>query len=166
MKVGKVFPNLKIVVIDNEDLIAAMSYKSNRNYTLPQLSATLVGCDNGPCAGAVKPGEKVYLTYWLDTVTGPTLTLSSTTLNTVLPQQKYIVLENKTQSQKDIDFTINNLDELVYMRKIESAGYDGYGFYANRFYLLSQVIDPTNITRPVASQWRQTDFTSTSNHHN
>ena len=162
LAVGKVFPNLKIVVIDNEELIAAMSYKSNRNYTLPDLSATLVNCLGGPCDGVVKPGEKAYLTYWLDTNTGSTTVLSATTLNTILPQQRYIVLENKTQSEKDIQFKINNVDELPYMRKIELAGYDGLGFYANQFNLLSQVIDPTNITRPVASQWRQTDFTSTS----
>jgi len=162
LAVGKVFPNLKIVVIDNEELIAAMSYKSNRNYTLPDLSASLVNCLGGPCDGVVKPGEKAYLTYWLDTNTGSTPVLSATTLNTILPQQRYIVLENKTQSEKDIQFKINNVDELTYMRKIELAGYDGLGFYANQFNLLSQVIDPTNITRPVASQWRQTDFTSTS----
>ena len=41
LAVGRVFPNLKIVVIDNEELLAAMSYKSNRNYTLPDLSANL-----------------------------------------------------------------------------------------------------------------------------
>jgi hypothetical protein len=47
------------------------------------------------------------------------------------------------------------------MRKIESPTYDGYGFYANNFYLLSQVVDPDKNSRPVASQWKQTNFTST-----
>ena len=71
----------------------------------------------------------MYLTYWLDTVTGPTLTLSSTTLNTILPQQRYIVLENKTQFRKrHSNFKINNVDDLPYMRKIELAGYDGLWF--------------------------------------
>ena len=162
-KVGKVFPNLKIVVVDDEELIAAMSYKSNRNYTLPDLSATLVNCNDGPCAWVVKPGEKAYLTYWLDTTggSGTTPVLSATTLQSILPQQRYIVLENKTQAQKDIQFKINNIDELPYMRKIESPTYDGYGFYANNFYLLSQVVDPDKNSRPVASQWKQTNFTST-----
>ena len=32
-RIGKVFPDHKIVVIDDEEIIAAMSYKSNRNWT-------------------------------------------------------------------------------------------------------------------------------------
>jgi hypothetical protein len=38
--VGKVFTELKMTVIEDEELVAAMSYKSNRNWTLP----TLNGC--------------------------------------------------------------------------------------------------------------------------
>jgi hypothetical protein len=34
-RIGKVFPDDKIIVIDDEEIIAAMSYKSNRNWTLP-----------------------------------------------------------------------------------------------------------------------------------
>jgi len=34
-RVGKLFPDLKIAVIDDEELVAAMNYKSNRNWTLP-----------------------------------------------------------------------------------------------------------------------------------
>ena len=34
-RIGKVFPDHKIVIIDDEEVIAALSYKSNRNWTLP-----------------------------------------------------------------------------------------------------------------------------------
>jgi hypothetical protein len=34
-RVGKVFPDLKQIVFDDEEIVAAMSYKSNRNWTLP-----------------------------------------------------------------------------------------------------------------------------------
>jgi len=33
-RIGKVFPDQEIVVIDDEEIIAAMSYKANRNWTL------------------------------------------------------------------------------------------------------------------------------------
>ena len=158
--VGKVFPNLKIVVIDNEELVAAMSYKSNRNYTLPDLAGSLVNCNNGPCSGVVKPGETAFLTYWL-TSTGTTSATTFHTLNNSLPCQRYTVLENKTSSEKDIQFRINNVDELPYMRKLDSPTYDGFGFSANKFYLLSQVINTNNTSRPVSSGWKITDFTST-----
>ena len=34
-RIGKVFPDDQIIIIDDEEIIAAMSYKSNRNWTLP-----------------------------------------------------------------------------------------------------------------------------------
>jgi len=37
--VGKVFPALKLFVIEDQELLAALSYKSNRNWTLPSASA-------------------------------------------------------------------------------------------------------------------------------
>ena len=33
--VGKVFPDLKIFVIEDQELLFALSYKSNRSWTLP-----------------------------------------------------------------------------------------------------------------------------------
>ena len=41
-RVGKLFPDLKIAVIDDEELVAAMNYKSNRNWTLPAPKLGLV----------------------------------------------------------------------------------------------------------------------------
>jgi hypothetical protein len=34
-RVGKVWPDLKMITFDDDEIIAAMSYKSNRNWTLP-----------------------------------------------------------------------------------------------------------------------------------
>jgi hypothetical protein len=39
--VGKVFNDLKIFVIEDQDLLFAMSYKANRNWTLPQIGAQI-----------------------------------------------------------------------------------------------------------------------------
>jgi len=38
--VGKVFKDLKIFVIEDQELLFAMSYKSNRSWTLPNYDAT------------------------------------------------------------------------------------------------------------------------------
>ena len=130
--VGKVFPQLKIVVIDNEELIAGMSYKSNRNYTLPDLAAELLTPVNGNCTGVLKAGESLYLTYWLENVgTGTTGTTTVTT--PILPCQRYTVIDNKTNTDKDVQFRIGNLNELPYMRKRENVNYDGFGFFADTF---------------------------------
>ena len=34
-RIGKVFPDSQTIIIDDEEVVAAMSYKSNRNWTLP-----------------------------------------------------------------------------------------------------------------------------------
>jgi hypothetical protein len=158
--VGKVFPQLKIVVIDNEELITAMSYKSNRNYTLPDLAAELVTPVSGNCTGVLKAGESLYLTYWLENVgTGTTGTTTVTT--PILPCQRYTVIDNKTNTDKDVQFRIGNLNELPYMRKREDANYDGRGFFADKFKVLAQVVNKTTQSRPLPSNWKVIDFTST-----
>jgi len=45
--VGKMFNDLKLFVIEDQELLKAMSYKSNRNWTLPRISGGLniVKCD-------------------------------------------------------------------------------------------------------------------------
>ena len=69
-RVGKVFPDYKMVVIDDEELLTAMSYKSNRSWTLPAPRTQKVpagtGCPTGACAtfGAVQtPGSTLHMTY-------------------------------------------------------------------------------------------------------
>ena len=152
LAVGKVFPNEKIVVVDNEELLAAMSYKSNRNWTLPDLKSELMSPVNGECTGTLKPGERLYLTYYMSANSGVTNTL---------PCQRYTTLDNQTASDKDVQFSLVNLDQLPYMRKVESVGYDGKGFYANEFKVLAQVVNPTITQRPDPKLWREIDFTST-----
>ncbi len=61
----------------------------------------------------------------------------------------------------DVSFRLNNIGELPYMRKFELPGYDGRGFFADKFTLLAQSINPNNVSRPDPSLWRAIDFTST-----
>jgi hypothetical protein len=102
----------------------------------------------------------MYLTYWLENVgTGTTGTTTITT--PILPSQRYIVVDNDTNSDKDVQFRINNVGQLPYMRKREDVLYDGYGFFADTFKVLSQIVSISSQSRPLPSNWRVTDFTST-----
>lgn len=152
--VGKVFPQLKLVVIDNDEIVAATSYKANRNWTLPALSAFLTAPSGGTTTGILNVNQTIYLTYQLDNTSGSGLTTS-------LPCQSYIKVTNSSSSSKDISFKINDVDLLPYMRKIESVGYDGLGFFARQFKLVYQIVDDQN-QRPDAGSWKVYDFTSTS----
>lgn len=41
--VGKIFPDLKLFIIEDQELLFAMSFKSNRNWTLPSINLNLIG---------------------------------------------------------------------------------------------------------------------------
>ncbi len=152
--VGKIFPQLKTVMIHDDEIVAAMSYKSNRNWTLPELSATLSAPSGGTSTGILGVNETMYLTYSLDNAG------IASGFTSALPCQKYIKITNTTSTPKDIQFIINNVDLLPYMRKVENVGHDGYGFYAHNFKLLYQTV--ANITdRPDPALWKQLDYTST-----
>ena len=149
--VGKMYPQLKIVVIDDDEIVAASSYKSNRNWTLPELAATLQSPTGTTTSGVLGINDTMYLTYALEN------TLSG--LTTPLACQKYVKITNNTSSSKDVNFRIIETDLLPFMRKVEDGSYDGYGFYADKFKLVYQTVqDPTD--RPDPSAWKVVDFTS------
>lgn len=149
--VGKVFPQYKIVVIHDDEIIAAISYKSNRNWTLPALSANLIA-PSGTTVGILPSNHYMWLTYTFENTSGSGLT-------TTLPCQKYTIMANNTSGPKDVQFKISNVDLLPYMRKIEDPSYDGLGFSAKEFKVLYQII--SGDTRPVADAWKVHDFTNT-----
>ena len=150
--VGRVYPQLKTVAIHNDEIVAAMSYKSNRNWTLPELSATLVSPTGGTSTGVLNTNQTMYMTYILDNV-------GQSGFTTALPCQTYIKITNNTSSPKDVSFKINETDMLPYMRKKETST-DGYGFYAYNFKLLYQMVSDS-MERPDPSAWKEYDFTST-----
>lgn len=152
--VGRVFPQLKTIAIHDDEIVAATSYKSNRNWTLPQLACNLESPSGGTSTGILQPNKTMYVTYSLENDS------SSSGLTTTLPCQKYIKITNTTSNNKDVSFRINGVDLLPYMRKIESGGYDGLGFHAYKFKLLYQIVDNTN-DRPESDSWKAYDFTNT-----
>ena len=154
VSVGKVFPQLKVIVFDNDDIVSALSYKSNRNWTLPELSASLSAPSGGTSTGILDVNETMYLTYSLEN------SGSTSGLTTSIPCQTYVKITNKTSGPKDIDFRLIGTDLLPYMRKIESPSYDGYGFHAHNFKLVYQKVSDAAI-RPDTDAWKTYDFTST-----
>lgn len=150
--VGRVYPQLKIVVISDEELLAAMSYKSNRSWTLPKLNATLTPPSGSTTSGLLQPNETLYLTYLLRPTSGFTASL---------PCQKFIKITNSSSTSKDVYFTLQGLGLLPYMREVEAGGYDGLGFYAHEFVLLSQKVTDQDC-RPDPRYWRETIWSDSS----
>jgi len=150
--VGRVYPQLKTCVIHDDEIVAATSYKSNRNWTLPELAATLQAPTGGTSNGLLAVNDTMYLTYILENT-------RATGLTTSMACQEYVKITNNTESSKDVSFRINQMDLFPYMRKLET-GYDGYGFYADNFKLVYQMVqDQTD--RPDPGAWKTFDFTTT-----
>ena len=59
--VGRVYPQLKAISIDDEEIVAATSYKSNRNWTLPHLACALEAPSGGTSTGLLAPNETAYV---------------------------------------------------------------------------------------------------------
>jgi len=61
--VGRVYHKLKIIVITDQELLTALTYKSNRNYTLPELTLSTEPSILGSSSGFCKSDYVYYVTY-------------------------------------------------------------------------------------------------------
>ena len=66
--VGRVYYRLRMIVLTDPELLTAMSYKSNRNWTLPPLQLSLVADPKPPltnmsASGLCQSGKSYYVTY-------------------------------------------------------------------------------------------------------
>lgn len=71
--VGRVYHKLKLIVITDQELLAALTYKSNRSYTLPPLNVDSSSSPNSSCSttildtsnttGLLKSGYTYFVTY-------------------------------------------------------------------------------------------------------
>jgi hypothetical protein len=146
-RVGKVFPDDKVIVFDDEEIVASMSYNSNRNYTLPAPKLGLInpGVCNGDTDGLLNnDSECVWVTYlfkgdwqgihcnYYQKIIGPSTGCS------VSEQNVTVSFGNDFQC-----FTTG----------------DNYGFGANEFWILAQT-GTTSQTRPDPYGWRMMNYTA------
>jgi hypothetical protein len=149
-RIGKVFPDQEIIVIDDEEVIAAMSYKANRNWTLPAPKLSLITpniCEPNATTqeGVITdPTQRLWVTYRFDTNTGAT---SSLHCNYYTVIQGTIAVTANTQN-----VAVRFGGEFPFLNSSLS------GFSANSMKLLCQIV--TGDTRPLASAWREIDVTS------
>jgi hypothetical protein len=146
--VGRLYHTMGLMVFHHPDLITAMSNFSNRNWTLPALSAKMIYPTDGIGTGILTKGHTMYLTYELSATTG---------ITTTYPQQQLIKLLNDTEIDRDVSFKLESTGLLGYMRKLEPL-WDGLGFYGHVFNLLWQIVPSGE--RPTPMEWKKTNFTT------
>ena len=154
IKVGRLFPNLQTVTIDDQELVAALSYKSNRNWTLPTLEYGLTTNTNG----FFSQTQDVYVSYMLsNSSSGYTSGLHCQNVTPVV----FGGINNEPcapdASRKDVDVTFPT-GQLPYMMVSGATGW-----YADTFEILVQRV--TSGTAPSPSNWTKIDYTGSINGH-
>ena len=150
-RVGKVFPDQQIIVIDDEELVAAMSYKSNRNWTLPApklslLTPNVCSSDNQLATGIMlNSTENMWVTYRLDS-TGYTNSLHSNYYSSIIgPDTGCTTSSQNVAIRFGAEFTF-----------LKQGGLSG--FSANRMKIICQ---KTSVgQRPNPTDWLEIDVTS------
>ena len=149
-RVGKVFPDQEIVIIDDEEIIAAMSYKANRNWTLtaPKLSLiTPNTCVTGQNATGILTNdvERMWVTYRLDS-TGFTNSLHCNYYSVVQGPSTGCTIESQ-------NVAVRFGNEFPFLSEGSLSGYS-----ANSFKILCQIV--SGDTQPSPTAWREIDFTN------
>ena len=152
-KVGKVFVNNKIIIFDDQELVAILDYRSNRRYTLPSPKLGLTPSDGVAEHSMISTtGQTVWVTYMFGNTSGETLNALPCNyfnkISTVVGADSCGPIV--TPSQVTMKFSGNSFSNM-------STSLSGVkdGFVANKFYALVQTG-----TTPTPNQWKKIDITS------
>jgi hypothetical protein len=163
--VGKCFNNLKMFVIEDEELIASMSYKSNRNWSLPTL--TNAGLTSG--IPTTRPNiftsvdQKLYVSY-IFLNTGTDLLYNNQVsygYTNALHCQNYIEYVPDVTSagvltnNQVVQFSLTD-SELKFLANKDT--FNGNGVTYNEFRLIYQLVNDKN-DRPDPTAWKIYDYT-------
>ena len=146
INVGKVFVDKKMIVFDDQELVAALDYKSNRRYTLPAPRFTTVPVDLPTfydLTPVILTGETAWVTYLFD--------YSGSTNIVGMHCNYYGKITGATSNNIGFKFDV---DEFKYMSS--SSYFNGY--VANKLYALVQVT-PTG-QQPSSNSWKKVDITA------
>ena len=148
--VGKVLVDEKIILIEHQELLTSLCYKSNRNWTLPKPKLTMIepgSCPGSNTVGALQANEALHVTYlFLDTdgVTG-------------IHCEDYATIGNLTATPKDVVFefpkssTDLTYSEFSYLK--DYTAIEGYGYKTNSIIMLWQKTQVNG--RPDPTGWNK-----------
>jgi hypothetical protein len=172
-RIGKVYPDSKLIVIDDEEIVAALSYKSNRNWTLPAPQVSLLTPNTGGVSNSTGVltgiGETLWVTYRLSNESTFTNSLHSNYYSYVAGNDsvcgpdspknvavrfggEFNCLVQPEHSPTTTTTTQNNTTTNCVNCVIPT------GYYASQFQVLAQKVATGQ--RPSPEQWRIIDFTN------
>lgn len=157
--VGRVYHKLKIIVITDQELLTALTYKSNRNYTLPELTLSTMPSILGSISGFCKSDYVYYVTYL--TSSNPYQDGVSYGYPQSLPCSYIQMVSGNTDAVTGLHSVLKaNFSTLSfpYMRSSANlTALSGTGWNANSVQLIFQeypISASTNISNLPTNQWK------------
>jgi hypothetical protein len=154
-RVGKVFPDLKMVIFDDDEIVAALSYKSNRSWTLPapKVGAIIpnacegvIGLDEGLLSANT---ESIFVTYRFNN-SAFTNSLHCNYYTKISPQ-----LVDTGQTTYNVFLKFGNEFPFLVSQSTPTPS----GFTANEMKVLAQKVS-SGTTRPSSNLWKEIDVMS------
>lgn len=155
--VGKVFNDLRIAVIEDEELVNVLALKSDRSHTLPKPRWEKTQASNSSNA-LLKTTSTDYIALTYLFTNEMYNTNRSYGLRGGIHCGYIEKLYPDNTNNYNIRFNFANSSDFKFM-KSQVAGSDGTGFNANNFYVLAQKV--VSGTEPNPTGWQLCDFTST-----
>ena len=153
--VGKIFPHKQVIVIDDEEILMALSMKSNRNWTLPAPKVVRISSD-ADCIDSPDDvmlpkdmSKQVYVSYMF--YNGNNKMYSA-------PSAQYVRID--PNGSDDYDVAVSFKDGFNFLRDSIITDNDP-GYQATKFYILVQQVD-TGAT-PLSDDWRYIEYTDSLN---
>lgn len=155
-KVGKVFPQSKLVIFDDQEIVAALDYRSNRRFTLGAPKVTPIPSYNNPIITGT-----THQTFW---VTYMFTNSDTESPMNYLPSNYYVKLDVNNSTEECVYPISSNIgvqfsgNVFQYM-KTSISEYTN-GFLGKKFKVLIQDATENTDRLPLPDQWREIDFTS------
>lgn len=155
-RVGKVFPHSKLVIIDDQDLVAILDYRSNRRFTLGAPKVIPIPSNNNPIISG-NTSQTFWITYMFNNLD------SESSLN-YLPSNYYVKLDINNDPEECVFPLSSNINvqfgEGVFKFMKTSFNDIKDGFIAKEFKILIQETTDNTNQLPTPDQWRIIDFTT------
>lgn len=140
-RVGKVFYNHKTIIIDDEEIVSVLEYKSNRKYTLPAPKVGQLNT-NDPITGLTS-GKTLWVTYMLSNTNDNNLNGFPCNYYQKITGSTNGSIKFKTGEFVDLKTSVENVVS---------------GYFVNKFHILCQITN--NNEQPNSDSWKIMDYTS------
>jgi hypothetical protein len=135
-RVGKIFHNQKLIVFDDEEIVAALDTSSSRNYTLTAPKVDVIVTNNDYIT-TLTTGKTLWVTY----------KFSGGTVSNDLPCNYFMKVTGSTNNE---NVTVKfNSGEFKHLNN---------GYTATQFHILYQLTN--NGTNPISDAWKIRNYTS------